>query len=31
MTAANDTHPHARLDEAARGSIFLLIVSILPL
>jgi len=31
MTAAYDTHPAARLDEAARGPIFLLIVSILPL
>ena len=31
MTAAPDTHSHARLGEAARGRILLLIVSILPL
>jgi hypothetical protein len=31
MTAATDTHSAARLDEAARGSILLLVVSILPL
>jgi hypothetical protein len=31
MTAASDTHSQARLGEAARGPIFLLVVSILPL
>jgi hypothetical protein len=31
MTAAYDTHSLGRLSEAARGPIFLLIVSILPL
>jgi hypothetical protein len=31
MTAAYDTHSQARLVEAARGPISLLIVSILPL
>jgi hypothetical protein len=31
MTAAYDTHSQARLGEAARGPILLLIVSILPL
>jgi hypothetical protein len=31
MNAAYDTHSAARLAEAARGPIFLLVVSILPL
>jgi hypothetical protein len=31
MTAVTDTHSAARLSEAARGRVILLVVSILPL